>query len=184
MSGLFNVEEGLVAALAPDAGVGQPESADVQLATSIDILDENGNGIGLIEQINDNDNRPTRLVRHIGSVDAGQVIEQAPGFDTVTINVSGFKLYNKQEDGSVVQRIGGGSTRKAMKMLAEQKAGFMLLVTEKHPATGIIVDATLYMDCWITSKSKSITVRGDNTIMENAALSVSRAVRPDNFQDY
>lgn len=181
MAGLFNITQGMVATLNPDAGVGQPEAAEVELSTSIDIIDEAGYGIGQLQSFNDTQNRPTALIKHISSVDAGRTIEQAPSPGTVTLNVTGFQLYNKTEDGSLIQRLGASSTKKAMKMLEEQKRGFSILVVERHPATNRVVDAVLYQDCWLNSFSKPISI-ATATIAETASITVSRAKRPSNWQ--
>lgn len=181
MGGLFDPKIGLVKSFSPEAGVGQSESAEIQIATSIDIIDDKGNAIGFIQSFNESHNRPTTLIRHLSSADAGRVIEQAPSPDTVTLAVSGFNIYNKQEDGSLIQRLGGGSTQKAMKMLEEQKAGFSLLIVHRYPATNEVVDAIIYQDCWITSQSTPVSV-GTVTIAQSANISVSRARRPSNWR--
>lgn len=181
MGGLFDPKVGLVKTFNPEAGVGQSDAAEVQIATSIDIIDDRGNAIGFIQSFNENHNRPTALVRHLSSADAGRVIEQAPSPDTVTLSVTGFSIYNKQEDGSIVQRLGGGSTQKAMKMLEEQKAGFSLLIVHRYPATNEVVDAIIYQDCWLTSSSTPVSI-AQATIAQSANISVSRARRPSNWR--
>lgn len=164
---------GLVAnAQNPNAGVSVPETHRTTLSTSYDIYDEEGNNIGFVQSFGPSHNRPTTIVRHINSADAGRGLEQAPGVETMTISVQGFALYNKQNDGSVVQRIGGSSTRKAMRQLAEQSIPFTIIETVTHPATGEVVDRVSYNECWLTSKNKTINI-GNATVQETANISVT-----------
>lgn len=179
MGGLFSVQNGYVKSLTPEAQT-QNQKGSVLLSTSIDIIDENGFGIGYITQINDNDARPATKARALGAADAGRAIEHIPGVSDLTMTVTGFALYNRQEDGSVVQRMAGGNAKKAFKMLQEQKIGFKILEVERDPTTGKVTDATEYLDCWFTSKGKPINI-GQASIMETANISVLGKVRPVNY---
>jgi len=164
---------GLVAAAQnPDAGVKIPESHRTVLSTSIDIIDHDGNNIGYITQITSNQNRPVTAIRHLNSLDAGRIIEGAPAPSTTTIAVNGFAIYNNQFDGSLIQRIGGSTTAKAMKSLEEQSIPFNIVETTTHPATGVIVEQTVYHDCWLTAHSKPINI-GTVTIAESASIFVT-----------
>lgn len=179
MGGLFNPKTGLVHDLTPAAQT-QNRTGSVLLSTSIDIIDEQGYAIGYIQQLSDNDQRPATKIRQIGAQDAGRVIEHAPGVSDITLQVQGFALYNRQEDGSIVQRLGGGNMHTAMKMLQEQKIGFKLLVVDRDPSTGRAVDATEYLDCWFTSKARPINI-GQATMVENGNISCAAKRRPLNF---
>jgi hypothetical protein len=162
---------GIVAAAQnPDAGVGVPDTHRTQLSTSVDIIDMDGNNIGYISQFGTTGTRNVTRIRHLNSDDAGRVIEQAPNPEDRTVNVTGFALYNKQSDGSVIQRLGGRSTRKKMAMLEEQKIPFNIVEVVRQPATGE-EETTVYHNCWLTNFSKTINI-GTATIAQTATLSV------------
>jgi len=179
MAGLYNKSTGLVKERTPDAGVANFDG-EVANITSYDIIDENGLCIGFITQINETDNRPATKVRHIGSADAGRVLEHVPGVDDKTLNVTGFALYNVQEQGSIVQRLGGNNTKRAMKMLSEQHRGFKIVERQIDPETEATLDATEHLDCWLTNYTKPRNI-ANATIAETATLSVAGSVRPLNF---
>lgn len=163
---------GLVAgAQNADAGVKVPESHRTAISTSIDIIDHDGNNIGYIQSINWTQNRTVTPVRHLNSLDAGRIVEAAPSPANYTLNVNGFALYNKQNDGSLIQRIGGSITAMAMKTLEEQSIPFNVVVTFTHPATGEETK-TVYHDCWLTNHSTPINI-GTALISETASLFVS-----------
>jgi len=152
----------------PDAGVGLPEAHRTVISTSIDVVDDSGNQIGYVQSINQSENRPTQPVRHLNSEDAGRIVEQAPQPGNLTLSVNGFAIYNKQNDGSVVQRIGGETTAKKMRTLEEQKIPFSLIVKETHPATQEVTQ-TVYHECWLTSRSKPVNI-GTATIVESCNI--------------
>lgn len=181
MSGLFNLNTGYVSQISPEAGVSNLEG-NLALITQYDIIDQDGNGIGFIQSFNPSDNRPVTKIRAIGSADAGRALESAPSFSDITISVTGFALYNKQQDGSIVQRLGGGSTRRAMKMLEEQKIPFRIMEREVDPATKETIDATLYYGCWLTNHQKPRNI-SNMTIAETATISVEGAIKAENFRN-
>ena len=179
MSGLFNKNLGLVRQNTPDAGVSN-YNGEVALITKYDIIDQDGLAIGYLQSFSPSDSRPATKIRAIGSADGGRVLEHAPGFSDTKISVTGFALYNRQEDGSVVQRLGAGTTRRAMKMLEEQKIPFKILERQVDPETNKTLDATEHIDCWLTSHSapKNMT---SVTISETAEISTAGSTRPLNF---
>lgn len=180
MGGLFNKNNGLVKQNSPDAGVAN-FNGEVALITAYDILDQDGLAIGFIQSLTISDSRPATKIRHISSADAGRVLEHAPGFSDIKISgVKGFALYNRNQDGSLVQRIGGGSTRRAMKMLEEQKIPFKLVERQVDPETHKTIDATELFDCWLTNHSSPRDI-GTVTISETAEISVAGATTPLNF---
>jgi hypothetical protein len=179
MGGLFNKNVGLVKENLPNAGVSN-YNGEVALITKYDILDENGLAIGYLQSFSPSDNRPATKIRHISSADSGRVLEHAPGFSDTKISVTGFALYNRQEDGSIVQRLGGGVTRRAMKMLEEQKVPFKILERQVDPETNTTLDATEHLDCWLTSHSAPRNMT-NVTISETAEISTAGNTRPLNF---
>lgn len=179
MGGLYNKNSGLVKANTPDAGVAN-FNGEVALITQYDVIDENGMAIGYIQQFSPSDSRPATKIRHISSADAGRVIEHAPGFSDLKISVQGFALYNRIQDGSIVQRLGGKSTAKAMKMLEEQKIPFKIVERQIDPKTGQTIDATQWIDCWLTQHSAPRNITSV-TIAETAEISTAGATLPLNF---
>ena len=163
---------GLVAqAQNPDAGVSVPESHRSQLSTSVTIVDHDGNEIGFIQSITSTDNRPVTAVRHLNAADAGRIVEGAPSPATKTLAVTGFALYKKQNDGSIIQRIGGSVTRKTMKTLEEQSIPFNLIESVTHPATGE-EETIIYHDCWLTNHSRPVNI-GTALVSENCSIFVT-----------
>lgn len=141
----------------PNAGVNIPESHRTKLSTSIDIIDHDGNNIGYIQSITPTCNRTVTPVRHLNSEDAGRILEGAPSPATTTLSVNGFALYNKQNDGSIIQRMGGSVTAKSMKTLEEQSIPFNLIVRTVNPATKE-EELTIYHDCWMTTHSAPVNI--------------------------
>jgi len=163
---------GLVAnAQNPNAGVAVGEDHRTAISTSIDVVDHDGNQIGFIQNINPSENRPVTAVRHLNSQDAGRIIEQTPSPANNTISVTGFALYTKDNDGSLIQRIGGSVTAKAMRTLEEQSIPFNLIVKTTHPATGE-VEITTYHDCWLTSHTRPVAIN-NMMISESANIAVT-----------
>jgi len=179
MAGLFNKNQGLVKQNTPDAGVAN-YNGEVALITKYDIIDQSGLAIGYLQTFSPSDSRPATKIRHISSADAGRVLEHAPGFSDTKISVTGFALYNRQQDGSIVQRLGAGTTKRAMKMLEEQKIPFKILERQVDPETNETLDATEHIDCWLTNHSapKNMT---SVTISETAEISTAGATLPLNF---
>jgi len=162
---------GLVAAAQnPRAGVSIPEDNRTIVSTSVDILDSKGNNIGYITNFSPSWTRNITKVRHLNSLDAGRIIEMVPGPSDVTITVGGFALYNNDNDGSLVQRLGGGSTKKAMKMLEEQSIPFVISERATHPKTGKSVGTTYHI-CWLSATSSPKNI-GTVTIAETATIQV------------
>ncbi len=153
------------------AGVSIPESHRTVISTSIDIFDHDGNNIGYIQSITPSQTRNVTPVRHINSIDAGRIVEAAPGPANYTMNVNGFALYDAQNDGSLIQRIGGSVTAQAMKSLEEQSIPFNIVITETHPATGNETKS-VYHDCWLTNYSHPVNI-GSALIAETATIFVT-----------
>lgn len=180
MSGTFEKNTGLIANKTINQSVSN-WGGEVLLPTRVTILDEDGFAIGFITNFNPSDARATEEIRHISHADAGRIIEQAPKPALVSINVTGFALYNTvNEKGSLIQRLGAWNPLQAMKSLAEQHYGFTVLVVEKDPKTDKTVDATEYEDCWLQNFSRPYNITGA-TIADTATIKVSRQFRPSNW---
>lgn len=148
-----------------------PESNQVVISSSVDILDDDGFNIGFLQQINRTDNRPTQPIRHLDAVDGGRVIEQAPGPETNTLNATGFAIYNTGVDRrSLLNRITGvGGAR--FRSLNSQQLPFELTERWIHPATNLAGE-TLYGDCWLTNYSRPVNI-GTIAIAETANITAS-----------
>lgn len=165
---------GLVAAAQnPRAGVSIPESHRTILSTSVDLLDMQGNNIGYITNFTPSHSRNMTRIRHLNSLDAGRILEMAPSPSDINISVGGFALYNKQDDGSLIQRLGAGATKKAMRMLEEQSVPFLIAEVETHPITGDKTSIGYHL-CWLTSYSSPKNI-GTATIAETANIAVGWA---------
>ena len=156
----------------PEAGVRIPESHRTELSTSIDIIDHDGNNIGYIQSFSESQNRGVTPVRHLNSEDAGRILEMAPAPANITLAVNGFALYNKQNDGSLIQRLGGSTTAKSMKSLEEQGIPFNIIKRVVNPATQDEVELKVYRDCWLTSFSSPTNI-GTALISESANVMCS-----------
>lgn len=165
---------GLVAAAQnPRGGVSIPESNRTILSTSVDLLDMQGNNIGYITNFTPSHTRNMTRIRHLNSLDAGRILEMAPSPTDINISVGGFALYNRQDDGSIIQRLGAGATKKAMRMLDEQSVPFLIVEVETHPKTGDKVTIGYHL-CWLTAYSSPKNI-GTVTIAETASLAVAWA---------
>ena len=180
MGGTFNAKIGLVRSFSPDANTGN-YAGTALLVTSIDILNDRGEAIGYIQQFSSQHSRPTTRIRHIGSADAGLTLEQAPSPEDITLNLTGFALYNNdinggtgQNQGSIVQRLAVSENMIAtFKSLSQQHYGFVIREVERNPATLQVVSAIEYQDCWLVNYSKPINM-GTSTISETATANCSR----------
>lgn len=165
---------GLVAnAQNPNAGVNIPASHRTALSTAYDIIDHDGNNIGFITSITATHSRPVTPIRHLNAADGGRVLEQAPSPSApVSLSINGFGLFNRQNDGSLIQRLGGSVTAKSMKTLEEQSIPFNIIKRVTNPATGAEVELTVYHDCWLTNHSDPVNI-GSATVAQTASISVT-----------
>lgn len=184
MAGILNATTGVVSLKNPDAGTAN-FSGTVKNVTSFDIVDKNGFLIGYITQFNPSKTRATERIRHISSADAGRVLEQAPRPEDISINITGYSLYNDQEDGSLVQRLVGSSANisKAFASLEEQKEGFDIIVVTRDPETKKAVDVKIYQDVWLQNQNEPINI-AQATVQETATGFASRCLRPKNYEKW
>jgi len=184
MAGRFPKTTGKISQIAPNSSFPNQGTSNlggtVRLAYSYNVIDKDGLLIGYITQIQPQKSRTTERIRHLGYADSGRVLEQAPKPEDITLNVTGFGLYNDQEDGSLVQRLGGTNTAKAMSSLEEQHEGFDIVVEVKNPKTGAIVDYKIYQDCWLQNHNEPVNVT-TATVAESATIIASRCIRPNDY---
>ena len=167
--GIFNRNEGLVNIKTPNQGVAN-FNGNVLLATSISILDQDLFTIGFMTQVTPSNARPTTRIRHIGHKDAGRPLEQAPNVEDITLNLTGFALYNDvDEKGSLIQRIGAWNPVLALEALNEQHIGFSLIRIDVHPRTQKIVNAKEWFDCWLQNFSDPVVI-GTATISQTVSI--------------
>lgn len=153
-------------------GVGIPASNQSVISTSIDILDEHGNAIGYITSINRRDSRPVDSIRHLNAADAGRKLEGAPHPEDVTLDVTGFALYprNNTSRNSLLNRLPQAvEGSDAFKSLNSQKIPFIIMEKTVHPADPNKVQTTTYVGCWLTAYSKPVNI-GTATIAETASV--------------
>lgn len=141
------------------------------ISTSVDVLDDDGFNMGFVQQISRTDARPTTPIRHLDSVDAGRIIEQSPGTETNTLNVTGFALYNTGVDNrSLLNRIAGGAAS-AFTCLNSQRIPFEMTERWTHPSTSRGGE-TLYGDCMLTNYTRPVNI-GTVTIAETCNITAS-----------
>lgn len=152
-------------------GVSIPESNQVVISTTVDVLDDQGFNIGFIQQISRTDARPTTPIRHLDSSDAGKILEQSPGVETNQLNVTGLALYNLGTDRrSLLNRmVGSGSSK--FRSLNSQQLPFELSERWTHPATRLAGE-TLYGDCMLTNYTRPVNI-GTVTITETANITAT-----------
>lgn len=141
-------------------GVGIPKQNRIISGTTIDIIDDDGYKIGYVQEISWSGNRRVEVARHLDSEDAGKVIEQTPGPENYTMNISGFSLYDRggSNRGALINRLSKGMAGAAS--VNGQKASFNLVERSKHPATGEVTVRRFY-DVWLTQYGET---RNINTV--------------------
>ena len=117
--------------------VGLPKDNQAISVVSYDIFSESetggvSNAIGFISNISDAYSRTNTRQRHLSSTDAGRIIEITPGLENITLNVTGFNLYNTShtDRDALINRLTGND---AMYNLSQNKEYFAILKTVKHP---------------------------------------------------
>lgn len=172
-------------------GVNIPGNNKVVISTSIDVLDEAGNPMGFIQSLNRRDTRRVDRIRQLDSVDAGRTVEQAPGPEDNTLDVTGFALYGDfGTKGSLVERLvlrddtsvsggglagGAGGTALGKNFPANifRSINSQVIpcnITERwtQPSKGSIGRST-YGDSLLTAFSRPVAITGI-TITESATL--------------
>lgn len=136
------------------------------ISTTVDVLDDEGFNIGFLQSISRTDARPTESVRHLDASDAGRILEQAPGVETNTLNLTGFALYNSGVDRrSLLNRVVGANSA-PFRSLNSQQLPFEITEQWTHPASNAR-GQTLYGDCMLTNYTRPVNI-GTVTITETA----------------
>ena len=177
MGGLFNPDVGILGGNTSKTGVAN-YNGKVLLSTSIDIIDELGNGIGYISQITPASSRPSTRIRGLGSRDAGRVLEQAPSPEDVTVQATGFALYRRPKAGSIIERLATnqGVGFNVIASLEEQKIGFKIRIRQVDPKTNVDLEIIEYQDCWLINHSTPFNI-ATATVSETVSINVSRIER-------
>lgn len=164
-------------------GVSVNESNRTVVSTSYDVYDEDGRLVGYCTAISRTDTRTVTKVRHLSSSDAGRVIEQVPAPEDVTIDVTGYALYNTPDlTGDVPHyslaarltkgmgaNVGGGVY--LFKSINSQRIPVTIRQEEVHPVTGA-VDLVYYHGCMITNYTKPQNL-GTTTVAETVKMQVA-----------
>lgn len=156
-------------------GVSLPEENKVVISTSVDVLDDNGNNIGFLQQISRTDARPMTPIRHLAAGDAGRMVEQSPGVELNTLNVTGYALYNTGASrASLLNRITGqefqsGGIEAPFRSLNSQFIPFHMTEQWTHPGNTALLGETIYGDCYLTNYTRPVSIATVN-IVETANI--------------
>jgi len=152
---------GFVTQRNPRAGNENLRAEDkVALTTQYSILDEEGNEIGYITDLNENQTRTVEPVRHLNAADAGRILQGVPRPADFTVDVTGFYIYKQAAyiEGSTIARLiqNSGNAYLLMKSLEEQKVPFRIKATIENPNGEDSI--TVYHGCWITRYTKPFSI--------------------------
>ena len=160
-------------------GVAIPNGNRVVISTTIDVLDDTANPIGFVQSLNRTDTRRVDRIRHLGAVEAGRTIEQAPGPEDLTLRVTGFALYSEgvaNKRGMLFERLvplvgeelGSLTPNILLKSLHSQVIPFEVTERWTQPASRN-VSSVLYGDCLLTNFTHPVNIT-TITITEEAQL--------------
>jgi hypothetical protein len=158
-----------------------PDTNRVIISSSIDLYTEQGVNIGFVSGMTRSDNRPTTLIRHLDSLDAGRPVEQSPSPDTTTMQFTGFALYNT-----------GGNRQNLINRLVpqvpnwhslngqqvpfdiEERATHPMYTRTADPTKGTVADesnyvSTTYLACWLTAYSHPVQIGSANLVETGSA---------------
>lgn len=156
-------------------GVAIPESNQVVVSTSVSII-VGSNNVGFCQSLTPNFTRKVERIRHLNAEDAGRIVEQAPGPEDYTIQMTGFAVYPnaaanqpgspQNPVGSMLERILGSSPVQsagalaslAFRCLSSQIVPFSCLDERKKPGFAEVVGRSRYVDCWMTSYSAPVAI--------------------------
>ena len=137
--------------------------------TQITILDETGEEIGWIRELNPSQDRPVEPVRHLNAADQGRIVQHVPRPATYTLTATGFSIYKQAPDteGSTIARLiaNSGNPHKLMKSLEEQKIPFFIKEAVVNPLGGED-SVTVYHGCWITRWNRPMSI--DNAFVTDS----------------
>jgi len=160
--------------------VGLPKDNQIISSVSYDIFLEGENtglsdAIGFITNINNAHARTNTRQRHLSSADAGRIVEITPGLENITLNVTGFNLYNKShtDRNDLSARLTGEA---GLYTLSQNDDYFAILktVTHPNPSTDIqnVTTGILFRRCLLASFNDVVDI---NTITQavSAVVDVS-----------
>ncbi len=150
-------------------GVKIPESNKVVVATSISVLNSDGEEIGFIQELSPSSTRRVERIRDLSATRAGRVIEQIPSPEDISLTGRGLCLYEK----SALKLITGYSPEghDVWFAITHQYIPFDIKVTTIHPATkkGWYI---VFENCWLASYSTTYRV-GELFIAETFTIQPS-----------
>ncbi len=152
-------------------GVSIPEANQVVISTTVDVLDDEGFNIGFLQAVNRTDARPTESIRHLDASDAGRILEQSPGVETNTLNLTGLALYNTGVDRRALLNRVAGAASAPFRSLNSQQIPFEITEQWTHPASQARGE-TLYGDCMLTNYTRPVNI-GTVTITETANVTAT-----------
>lgn len=149
-----------------------PNTNRAVISTSVDVWDETGGNIGFISAMSRTDARQTTPIRHLDSSDAGRIVEQSPGPETNTLNITGYALYNvgNQKKGLIHRLV--QDVASIFRSLNGQHIPFDITERFAHPQNADQETEYAYLGCWLTNFSHPVNI-GTVSIAETANVTVS-----------
>jgi hypothetical protein len=169
-------------------GVAVPSNNQVVVSTSVQIKIGDGNDVGFAQSITRNDTRRVDRIRHLSAVDAGRIMEQAPGPEDYTLRITGFAVYSdadilatnpgEKATGSFLNQLLGAAgpqqvgnlSHTIFRSMQSQIVPFDVVEERRRPGNDDpnSFGRTIYADCWMTSYSSPIQI-GQITIAEDVS---------------
>jgi len=142
--------------------------------------------VGAIESMSVAENKAVTRIRHLDIAAAGETVDVVPGVTDLTLTINGFMLY--PEGGYLngifnrVDPAGNANAHpndnaKGYYNLSEQQAGFTIIeaIQAKDGNTYVVI----YPNCWISSRTKNMTVTGDTKVSESITVVVGGNLRTE-----
>ncbi|MBU2483213.1 MAG: hypothetical protein KJ760_19185 [Proteobacteria bacterium] len=159
-------------------GVCVPAEHNTVITTSVSILaGKDAKQIGFAQEINEDLRRPVTPIRHLSSVDAGKILELAPGVEDITLSVAGFAIYDIAL--GILNQLGYDSMKGSLdpiSCLNQQCIPFNVVKLIVHPGSGKST-TTLFLGCMITSFSEPIALSGVTISNRVDITAISKEVR-------
>lgn len=142
--------------------------------------------VGAIESLSASENKQVTRIRHLDIASAGETVDVVPGVTDLTLTINGFMLY---PDGGYLNNIFNrvdpagnklshpSNNAKGYYNLSDQQSGFMIIeaVQAKDGNTYVVI----YPNCWVSSRTKNMTVTGDTKVSESLTVVVGGNVRTE-----
>lgn len=157
-------------------GQGRPALKSID----IDILNDNGALIGAIQSFDYSQSRTVSELREINSgnydaniEEAGEIVELVPGVASTTISVNGFALMGTESIQQMMfNRLANETDRNVLKTMKDNKTPFQ--IKEVQTLADGSTRQNLYVDCYLESYSRNISIEGDLVIAETASIRVRK----------